>query len=48
MKKVFITILIFYDGGKPKIINTLQDESYLFNRIISFIGKDWYFKFNNS
>ena len=48
MKKVFIAMLTFTDGGKPQILDALQDEKCLFNQVLSSIGKDWYFKFNNS
>lgn len=48
MKKVFVAMLTFCDGGKPQILTALQDENCLFSQILHSIKDDWYFKFNNS
>ena len=48
MKKVFIAMLTFCDGGKPQVLNALRDKSCLFSQFIDFLGNDWYYKFNNS
>lgn len=48
MKKVFVAMLTFCDGGKPQILTALQDENCLFSQILLSIKGDWYFKFNNS
>jgi GTP-binding protein EngB required for normal cell division len=48
MKKVFLAMLTFCDGGKPQVLKALQDESCLFSQFIFSLGKDWYYKFNNS
>ena len=48
MKKVFLAMLTFCDGGKPQVLNALLDEGCLFSQFLSSLGKDWYYKFNNS
>ena len=48
MKKVFLAMLTFCDGGKPQVISALTDENCLFSQFLFSIGKDWYYKFNNS
>lgn len=48
MKKVFLAMLTFCDGGKPQVLNALQDENCLFSQFLLSLGKEWYYKFNNS
>lgn len=47
IKDTFITMLTFYEGGKPAVHASLQDESFIFHKIVK-TKKDSYFKFNNS
>jgi GTP-binding protein EngB required for normal cell division len=48
MKKIFLAMLTFCDGGKPQVLNALQDENCLFSHFLLSLGKEWYYKFNNS
>ena len=48
MKKVFLAMLTFCDGGKPQVLNALKDEGCLFSQFLYVLGKDWHYKFNNS
>ena len=48
MKKVFLAMLTFCDGGKPQVLNALKDEGCLFSQFLHSLGKEWYYKFNNS
>ena len=48
MKRVFLAMLTFCDGGKPQVLNALKDEGCLFSQFLQSLGKDWYYKFNNS
>ena len=42
-------MLTFCDGGKPNIIEQLQEKNCPFSKIISlFKNQTWYYKFNNS
>ena len=41
MKKVFLAMLTFCDGGKPQVISALTDENCLFSQFLFSIGKDW-------
>ena len=48
MKENFIFLLTFADGEEPLLVPTLEDSSSLFNNLIPYIKKPWYYKFNNS
>ena len=49
VKEIFVFMLTFCDGGKPNIIEPLQEKNCPFSKIISSIkDKIWYYKFNNS
>ncbi len=48
MKKVFLAMLTFCDGGKPQVLDALHDERCLFSQFLFSLGKEWYYKFNNS
>ena len=49
VKEIFIFMLTFCDGGKPNIIEPLQDKNCPFSKIIQLYPNDnWYYKFNNS
>ena len=49
VKETIIFMLTFCDGGKPNVIDLLQEKDCPFNEIIqSYKGNDWYYKFNNS
>ena len=41
-------MLTFFDGGKPQALNALQDKGILFNQFLLSLGKDWFYKFNNT
>ena len=41
-------MLTFCDGGKPQIISALESNESGFNKIISQIKGNWFYKFNNS
>ena len=49
VKEIFVFMLTFCDGGKPNIIEPLQEDNCPFSKIISlFKNQTWYYKFNNS
>ena len=49
VKEIFIFMLTFCDGGKPNIIDILQEKDCPFNEIIKLNKEEnWYYKFNNS
>jgi len=48
VKENFILMLTFCDGAKPQIVNTLEDPNSSLYKLISYIEKPWYYKFNNS
>ena len=49
VKEIFVFMLTFCDGGKPNIIEPLQEENCPFSKIISLLkNQTWYYKFNNS
>ena len=49
VKDIFVFMLTFCDGGKPNIIDPLQNKDCPFSKIIElYKEKNWYFKFNNS
>ena len=48
VKEIFVVMLTFSDGGKPNIIEPLQDKDCIFSKIIPSIKYPWYYKFNNS
>ena len=49
VKEIFIFMLTFCDGGKPNIIEPLQEKNCPFSKIIQLYKHDnWYYKFNNS
>ena len=49
VKEIFVFMLTFCDGGRPNIIEPLQEENCPFSKIIAlYKSKTWYYKFNNS
>ena len=49
VKEIFIFMLTFCDGGKPNIIEPLQEKDCPFSKIIKlYRNTNWYYKFNNS
>ena len=44
----FICMLTFCDGGKPQVLDALQDKSSVFSDLIPLIKNPWYLKFNSS
>ena len=48
VKEIFVVMLTFCDGGKPNIIEPLQDKDCIFSKIIPSIKYPWYYTFNNS
>jgi len=46
-KDSFLTMLTFCEGGKLAVLSSLQDESFIFHKILK-VKKDSYFKFNNT
>ena len=43
----FIVMLTFCDLAEPPIVNALEDENSIFDKIIPKIKLPWYYKFNN-
>lgn len=49
VKEAIIFMLTFCDGGKPNVIDLLQEKDCPFNEIIKLNKEEnWYYKFNNS
>ena len=49
VKEIFVFMLTFCDGGRPNIIEPLQEENCPFSKVISLLkNQTWYYKFNNS
>lgn len=48
MKKNFIALLTFCDGGIPQIVDALEDSNSVLSKLIPCLNKPWYLKFNNS
>jgi len=44
----FIAMLNFCYGKEPQIVPALKEEGSIFDKIITHIKGNWYYKFNNS
>jgi hypothetical protein len=48
MKKNFIALITFCDGGIPQVVDALKDSNSVLSKLIPCLNKPWYLKFNNS
>ena len=46
VKENFVVMLTFCDGKEPQIVTALKEKDSIFDKIISHLKINWYYKFN--